>query len=241
MVSICRTCRILVVDERDLTDHVESDHALNAEVRIMRSTYRQTMIKRYMDLTLSLLTLLLLFPLILVICLLIKLDSAGSVLFSQPRIGKDGKPFIMFKFRTMYQHADDQIHQDHVAHLIASNKSLDESESDKRIASSLKLHGDPRITHVGRILRRFSLDELPQIINVLRGEMSLVGPRPPIQYEVDLYEPWHWQRFLGNPGITGPWQVYGRNRVSFDDMVKIDIEYFRNWSILLDIKIILLT
>jgi len=190
--------------------------------------------KRLFDVILSSVLLAILSPLMTLIALGIKLYSPGSVLFRQTRIGKDGKPFTFLKFRSMRQDADPKRHQEYMRDLIQNNTAPSAN-------CSLKMTDDPRITGLGRILRKFSLDELPQLLNVLKGEMSLVGPRPPLPYEVELYEEWHKRRFEVLPGITGWWQVKGRNRVPFDEMMRMDIHYIEHISFWLDVKILLLT
>ncbi|MCL5951122.1 MAG: sugar transferase [Chloroflexi bacterium] len=174
-------------------------------------------------------------PILGLVALLIKLDSPGPVLFKQERIGEDGRLFTMCKFRSMRTDSDPTLHKLHVTRLIQENIGM----ADQR--ASLKIEQDPRVTRVGKFIRKTSLDELPQLLNVLRGEMSLVGPRPPIPYEADLYKDWHRRRFQAIPGITGLWQVQGRNRVSFDEMVRMDLEYIERQSIWLDIQILVKT
>jgi exopolysaccharide biosynthesis polyprenyl glycosylphosphotransferase len=183
--------------------------------------------------------LLILSPLLLAIAVMIKLDSPGPVIYRQQRIGANGRLFTMYKFRTMRVGADANLHQAHVTRLIQENLSLEQVSEIGQ--SSLKMAGDPRITHVGAFLRKTSLDELPQLINVLRGEMSLVGPRPDVPYAVEVYEEWYKRRFACLPGITGWWQVKGRNRVSYDEMVRMDIYYIEHVSLWLDIKILFFT
>jgi lipopolysaccharide/colanic/teichoic acid biosynthesis glycosyltransferase len=196
--------------------------------------------KRMIDITGSLFLLSLLSPVFFLIGAAIKLTSRGPILFRQKRIGEHGTPFTFLKFRSMYMNNDSTEHKEYVRRLIAG-------QAEKRSAGGnsegvFKLTNDPRITPVGRILRRSSLDELPQLINVLCGQMSLVGPRPPLPYEVEMYATWHRRRLLeARPGITGLWQVYGRSRVEFDDMVRLDLRYARNCSPLLDLKILLQT
>jgi lipopolysaccharide/colanic/teichoic acid biosynthesis glycosyltransferase len=153
-------------------------------------------------------------------------------------VGENGRQFLMFKFRSMRADTDPKIHQDYVTRLIKDNISLEDLGGD---SVSLKMENDPRITRIGKFVRKSSIDELPQLINVLRGERSLVGPRPPLLYEVDLYQDWHKRRFEVPPGITGIWQVSGRNRVSFDEMVRMDLEYIEKQSLWLDIKLLLKT
>ncbi len=181
--------------------------------------------KRALDLTVALLGMAIAWPVWLLIAILIKLDSPGPVIFAQTRIGKNGVPFTCFKFRTMRQGADAE-----KARLMARN------EGEARL---FKIKDDPRVTRVGRFLRRSSLDELPQTINVLRGEMSIVGPRPQVPKEVELYLEWHRHRLDVLPGITGMWQVSGRSELGFDEMALLDIWYVENWTPWLDIKILL--
>ncbi len=196
--------------------------------------------KRMIDLLGSLSLLVMLSPVFFVIAAAIKLTSQGPVLFRQKRIGEHGTPFVFLKFRSMYINNDASEHQEYVRQLIAGQ--AEKKSANGNSGGVFKLTDDPRITPVGRILRRSSLDELPQLINVLRGEMSLVGPRPPVPYEVDAYATWHRRRLLeAKPGITGLWQVQGRSRVEFDDMVRMDLRYARNCSPLLDLKILLQT
>jgi len=195
--------------------------------------------KRVFDSMAASLGLLFLSPLLAIVAILVKLDSPGPVLFKQTRVGENGHPFTMFKFRSMRVDADPKAHRAYVKRLIEQNLSPEQvSGSGHR---SLKMEHDPRITQIGRIIRKTSIDELPQLLNVLRGEMSLVGPRPPLPYEAELYEEWHRRRLEVPPGITGWWQVKGRNRVSFDEMVRMDLYYIENTSFWLDLKILLLT
>lgn len=190
--------------------------------------------KRLIDVVLAFMVLVLGAPLWLLICFLIKLDSAGPALFVQERVGKNGQHFRMWKFRTMYTGNDDRIHREYVLKLIQQN-----AEAGKE--GTFKLQTDPRITRVGRFLRKTSLDEIPQLLNVLKGDMSLVGPRPCLPWELEHYQEWHKVRLQAPPGITGLWQVSGRSNLDFSSMVRLDIEYIENWSIGLDIKILLLT
>lgn len=193
--------------------------------------------KRGMDLAGSLLALTIAAPLFLLISLVIKLTSKGPVLFRQERIGQHGVPFFCLKFRTMQVVNDPKIHREYVEKLIRGQVQKDDSNG-----GVFKIQADPRVTTVGRFLRRTSLDELPQFLNVLMGQMSLVGPRPPIPYELEAYDLWHRRRVLeAKPGITGLWQVRGRSRTTFDEMVRLDLQYARSWSIWLDLKIILET
>jgi len=196
--------------------------------------------KRGMDILGSLLLLALLSPVFLVIAAAIKLTSRGPILFCQRRIGEHGTPFTFLKFRSMYVNNDASQHKEYVRQLIAGQAAKQPTSGAGE--GIFKLTNDPRITPVGNFLRRTSLDELPQFLNVLRGEMSLVGPRPPVPYEVEAYATWHRRRLLeAKPGITGLWQVQGRSRVGFDDMVRLDLRYARNCSPWLDLKILVQT
>ena len=196
-----------------------------------------TVIKPILDYLVAAALLAITSPLFLIFSLSIKLHSPGPVFYTQERIGKDGKPFRIFKFRSMRVNADTNLHKVYMQQVIQSN--ISPSELGKK---SLKLDAiDPRITGLGKMLRSSGLDELPQLINVLRGEMSIVGPRPPIPYEVELYEAWHKQRLAVLPGITGLWQVTAHNLVPFDEMVRIDIDYIKKANLWLDLKIMLLT
>ncbi len=195
-------------------------------------------LKRTFDLISSALATTLLFPLWLIIALLIKLDSKGPVLYSQERVGMDGRLFLLYKFRTMKANSDSEVHREYQKAFIAGRAEANLGNEGK---PTYKLLADPRITRVGKFLRRTSLDEVPQLFNVLLGDMSLVGPRPPIPYEVEAYELWHRKRLDMKPGLTGLWQVSGRNRLPFEEMVRLDLFYIENWSLLLDLKIILRT
>lgn len=197
-------------------------------------------IKRLIDIVGSASALLVCLPLLWIIGLSIKATSRGPVLFSQTRVGQYGARFILLKFRTMYFDIDRSVHKKFVTTLIADNEeSAPSAENGERV---YKLTNDTRITPVGRFLRRTSLDELPQFVNVLRGEMSLVGPRPAVRYEVAAYQTWHRRRVLEfKPGVTGLWQVSGRSKVKFDDMVRMDLRYATSWSLWLDLKILALT
>jgi lipopolysaccharide/colanic/teichoic acid biosynthesis glycosyltransferase len=197
-------------------------------------------IKRVIDIVGSAALLLVLSPFLTLIMALIKLTSKGPVIYKQERLGRFGARFKCLKFRTMYSNNDPKIHQEYVQKFIAGKDGLNNSEgSDKPV---YKLVKDPRVTFVGGLLRKTSLDELPQFWNVLRGDMSLVGPRPPVPYEFEVYDIWHRRRVLEvRPGVTGLWQVSGRNRTRFDEMVRLDLRYCQTWSIWLDLKILLAT
>lgn len=194
--------------------------------------------KRALDVIFTLGVVILGFPFYLLIAALIKLTSEGPILFVQDRIGKDGKPFKFYKFRTMMVDCKDDSHRDFAESFI-KGKAMQECEKTGR--PLFKLQRDPRVTSIGRFLRRSSLDELPQFINVLKGEMTLVGPRPPLAYELALYKEWHKGRLSVKPGLTGLWQVSGRSTVPFDEMVMLDLYYIENWSFALDMRIILRT
>jgi exopolysaccharide biosynthesis polyprenyl glycosylphosphotransferase len=195
-------------------------------------------IKRAFDVIAVTAALLILLPGLMLIAFLILLDSSGPVIYKQGRIGENGRLFTMFKFRSMRVDADPEIHKTHVTRLIKENLSPEQLVGNN---GTLKIEDDSRVTHIGSFLRKTSLDELPQLFNVLRGEMSLVGPRPSLPYEVDLFQDWHKRRFEALPGITGLWQVKGRNLVSFDEMVRMDLEYIEKQSIWLDLRILFQT
>lgn len=194
--------------------------------------------KRISDIIIAALTLALLSPFWLLIALLIKFDSKGPVFYAQERVGMDGRIFVVYKFRTMRVDSDSEIHREYQRKFIAGDAAANVGDD---LEPAYKLRDDPRITRVGRLLRRLSLDEIPQLFNVLRGDMSTVGPRPPIPYEVEAYELRHRKRLDMKPGLTGLWQVSGRNRLPFEEMVKLDLFYIENWSLLFDLKIILRT
>ncbi len=197
-------------------------------------------VKRAIDIIGSIALLILAWPVMLTTAIAVKLISPGPVIFRQMRIGRGGKPFPFYKFRSMRCENDDTIHREYVKNLIQGrHDQINEGDADKPV---YKLRSDTRITSVGRIIRRTSIDELPQLFNVLKGEMSLVGPRPPIAYEIESYQSWHMRRLQEvRPGITGLWQVEGRSKTSFDDMVRLDLRYIRTWSLWLDIKILFKT
>jgi len=194
--------------------------------------------KRVFDVLTAGLILVFISPVLLALAILIKLDSPGPVIYRQTRIGENGKPFVMFKFRSMRADTDPSIHQAHVTRLIKENLDPAQLENGK---SSLKMENDPRITRLGRFIRKTSLDELPQFVNVIRGEMSVVGPRPSLPYELEQYKDWHKRRLEALPGVTGFWQVHARNQVSFDEMVRMDLEYIQDQSLWRDLLIVLQT
>ena len=197
-------------------------------------------LKRFTDIVGSTIGIILFSLVIVIIAILIKLTSKGPILFRQKRLGYLGNEFSFLKFRTMSDDSDDNIHKEYVEKLInGQNDVINKGTEDEPL---YKLDNDPRITWIGNYLRKFSLDELPQFFNVIKGDMSLVGPRPPIPYEVDNYQYWHLRRILEvKPGITGLWQVNGRSKTTFNEMVRLDIQYINNQSFLLDTKIIFKT
>jgi len=225
-------------------DHGSSEHPTNTALYpdLLHPGKRKygLLFKRAMDAAGSGLGLLLLSPLFLIIAAAIKLTSEGPVFFRQKRVGQFGQLFTMLKFRSMYANNDHAVHKEYVLKLIADQ--AERNGGSGAGAGVYKLTNDRRITPLGRFLRRTSLDELPQIINVLRGEMSLVGPRPALPYELAAYQTWHRRRILeAKPGITGLWQVKGRSLVKFDDMVRLDLNYATSWSLWLDLLILLRT
>jgi len=196
--------------------------------------------KRSVDIVGSLAALALCSPLWIAISVAIKLNSKGPILFRQQRVGRYGSRFTLLKFRSMKSTNDPSLHREYVRRFIAGEADSAQPGVDQKVV--YKIQDDPRVSRVGWFLRRTSLDELPQFINVLKGEMSLVGPRPPISYELEAYQTWHQRRMLeAKPGITGLWQVNGRSRLKFDDMVRLDLQYARTWSLWSDLKILLRT
>ena len=197
-------------------------------------------LKRALDIVGAVLALALFSPLLLLTAIAISLTSPGPVIFKQIRLGKGGVPFVFYKFRSMTSEVDDAIHRRFVTDLIGAS-----GRGDAAVAlngSLYKLEADPRVTPIGRLIRRTSIDEFPQLFNVLKGDMSLVGPRPPLRYEAEKYQSWHLRRIMNvRPGMTGLWQVEGRSRVSFNDMVRLDLRYIRSCSLMLDLKILLRT
>jgi lipopolysaccharide/colanic/teichoic acid biosynthesis glycosyltransferase len=192
--------------------------------------------KRAFDITLASLLLCLLTPVLLGVWILIRLTSPGGAIFRQTRIGRHGRPFVMYKFRTMQVGCPDDIHRAYVRKLLTDQPTLDGGAP-----GIYKLHADPRLTRIGHLLRRASLDELPQLINVVRGDMSMVGPRPALPWEAELFPPTHLARFLATPGVTGLWQTSGRNTLTMLDGLDLDIEYVRRQSFLLDLLILIKT
>jgi lipopolysaccharide/colanic/teichoic acid biosynthesis glycosyltransferase len=217
-------------------DPGKPDAVLYPDLSRSQNHRRSLALKRAVDVFGSVFAILLFLPLFLVIAALVKLSSPGPVFFRQKRLGQYGQYFSFFKFRTMYVNNDPRIHQEYVASLIAGSRDAGQG------SATYKLKNDPRVTPLGRFLRKSSLDELPQFFNVLRNDMSLVGPRPPLPYEYERYQVWHRRRVLEmKPGITGLWQVEGRSRTTFEEMVRIDLRYAGSRSFWIDLKILLLT
>jgi exopolysaccharide biosynthesis polyprenyl glycosylphosphotransferase len=199
-------------------------------------------IKRILDILGSVLAIVLLSPVFLVIAVAIRATSPGPVLFRQPRIGLAGREFVFLKFRSMQVNNDPNKHVEYIRRFISGRAGANEGGSVGNNDPVYKITNDPRVTPFGRFLRKTSLDELPQFFNILKGEMSLVGPRPPIPYECENYEVWHRRRMLAaKPGLTGLWQVKGRSSAQFDEMVRLDLRYITSWSLWLDLRILLKT
>lgn len=226
--------------DRENSDWV-GDSKLYPELRPKHTKRRLDLaVKRAIDVAGSAALLLAMLPFLVAIAIIIKLTSKGPVLFEQERLGQFGARFKCLKFRTMYTNCDPKIHREYVQQFIAGNAQSAAGDTSQK--ALYKITKDPRITPIGRILRKTSLDEFPQFWNVLRGEMSLVGPRPPVPYEFEVYDIWHRRRVLElKPGVTGLWQVSGRNRIRFDEMVRLDLRYSQKWSLWLDLQILLVT
>jgi lipopolysaccharide/colanic/teichoic acid biosynthesis glycosyltransferase len=198
------------------------------------------LLKRSLDILGSIFGILVLSPVMLLTAIAIALTSRGPIIYKQVRLGRSGSPFVFYKFRSMYCHVDDRMHREYVTNLI---KGDHEKVNQGDVARPVyKMKSDPRITPVGRFIRKTSIDELPQFFNVLKGDMSLVGPRPPLPYEAENYQSWHLRRILeAKPGLTGLWQVQGRSTTSFDDMVRLDLQYMKKCSLMLDLKLLIKT
>jgi lipopolysaccharide/colanic/teichoic acid biosynthesis glycosyltransferase len=194
--------------------------------------------KGLIDFLSAFIALLVLSPLLLLIAIAIKIDSRGEIIYRREQVGKDGRMFTGYKFRTMKTDNDDSEYKEYLVKYILENAPYKVDYNGKLV---YKVTGDPRVTKLGTLLRKTNLDELPQFINVLKGEMSIVGPRPDIPFAVNMYDDWHRQRLLVKPGITGLWQVCGRKSLSFEDMVRLDIKYINKESLLWDTKIFVLT
>lgn len=250
--ALCRTLTIEDINEIILSFHIYPEdwtdegpgHPAGSRLYpdVMRKIEGRRVsnaLKRSIDVLGSLLALVLSLPLFLMLAAAIKLSSKGPVFFRQARLGQYGKKFTFFKFRSMYTATDHSIHEQYVSNYIAGTLASQGQDNQPPV---YKMTNDPRVTPIGKILRRTSLDEFPQFFNVLRGQMSLVGPRPPLPYEYERYGVWHKRRLLAvKPGITGLWQVAGRSKVPFDEMVRLDLEYAKSWSLWMDIKILFRT
>jgi exopolysaccharide biosynthesis polyprenyl glycosylphosphotransferase len=204
------------------------------------ASWLKSLLKRGVDIIGSIIGILVFMPVMLITVLAIKVTSPGPVIFSQIRLGKHGAPFTFYKFRSMHVNMDNQLHRDYVHDFIKGrHEKINQGDANEPV---YKIKSDPRITKVGKFIRKTSIDELPQFFNVLKGDMSLVGPRPPLPYEAEKYQAWHLRRILDmKPGITGLWQVEGRSKTAWDDSVRLDIRYIKNWSLLFDLKILLRT
>jgi lipopolysaccharide/colanic/teichoic acid biosynthesis glycosyltransferase len=189
-------------------------------------------LKRAFDIAAAFAALVVLSPLLIALAVIVKLDSRGPVLFKQERLGRDLKPFTMYKFRSMQHNAGDALHRESVKRT---------AESKRREIGTFKSLADPRVTKFGRFIRAWNLDELPNLLNILRGEMSVVGPRPALDYELPYYKDWYYKRFAVRPGLTGLWQVKRADAEDFDEMIRMDVEYVRDMSLGLDLKLIALT
>jgi lipopolysaccharide/colanic/teichoic acid biosynthesis glycosyltransferase len=229
-------------DGWDVNGHAKSiDPALYHDIFDVEKKKRlPLLVKRVMDVLGAASALILLSPVFFLLAVLIKLTSKGPVFYCQRRVGQYGRPFEFLKFRSMYESTDEAIHKEYVKKFIAGKTEQDSSGRGKM--APYKITNDPRVTWIGKFMRRSSLDEIPQFWHVLEGSMSLVGPRPPIPYEIEGYDIWHRRRLLeSRPGITGLWQVHGRSKTTFDEMVRLDLQYSRMWSLLLDLKILVRT
>lgn len=219
----------------------ELEHTLPRQARIavatpVRSRRVHHWLKNVLDVAIAVVAVLFSWPLLLIVGLAIKLDSPGPAIFKQKRIGKDGTVFTVHKFRSMYVNADDRPHREALEKLVQG-----EPVAEANGQTFFKPADDPRVTRVGKFLRATGLDELPQVIDILHRDMSVVGPRPAIPYELELYKDWHHRRLTVRPGVTGLWQVKRHDTENFDDVMKLDLEYIDSFSIWLDLKIILLT
>jgi lipopolysaccharide/colanic/teichoic acid biosynthesis glycosyltransferase len=240
MAQVHITIHVFSEDSDDQGPNISENPAFYPDLFHLHDSRKASfLIKRLMDIAGSFMALILFSPVFLLIAIAVKLTSKGPVFFTQERLGQFGKKFTCLKFRSMYANNDLKIHKEFMKRVISGDHDGRANGAGKPV---YKMTDDPRITRVGRFLRRTSLDELPQFLNVLKGEMSLVGPRPPLAYEYEVYDVWHRGRVLEiKPGITGLWQVKGRSRVRFDDMVRLDLQYARGWSLWVDIQILIQT
>jgi lipopolysaccharide/colanic/teichoic acid biosynthesis glycosyltransferase len=226
------------IDEKVLPLYIPETRIKTIEKELSDRIGFSAMAKRAIDIIVSSFVLIFGLPFYLLLALFIKLTSEGPVLYVQDRIGENQHPFRMLKFRTMTNGNNDQVHRRFAEDFINGHSNGNGNGKNGAKNDVFKIVDDPRVTSIGRFLRKTSLDELPQFINVLRGEMSIVGPRPPLTYELDHYQEWHKRRLTVRPGLSGLWQVSGRSTVPFDEMVMLDLYYIDNWSLLLDVKII---
>ena len=206
----------------------------------LKNSWFKLLLKRGIDIVGSIIGLLIFMPVMVITALAIKVTSPGPIIFRQKRLGKQGIPFTFYKFRSMHVNMDDQIHRKYMQEFInGQHAKINQGDAKEPF---YKIKSDPRVTRVGKFIRKTSIDELPQFFNVLKGDMSLVGPRPPLPYEAEKYQSWHLRRILEmKPGITGLWQVEGRSKTGWDDAVRLDIRYIRKWSLILDMKIMFKT
>ncbi len=219
---------------------IQQNYLLTEQNELMGNVWLKLLTKRFMDIVGSTACLIIFMPAMVIAALAVKVTSPGPVIYRQIRLGKTGVPFTMYKFRSMRPNTDDKIHREYIREFMNGNHEKVNNGDDKR--PLYKIRYDPRVTKVGRFIRKFSIDELPQLFNVLKGEMSLVGPRPALAYEVEKYESWHLRRILGvKPGLTGLWQVNGRSRTGWDDSVRLDIQYINKWSVRYDLMILFKT
>jgi lipopolysaccharide/colanic/teichoic acid biosynthesis glycosyltransferase len=224
--------------EAEMGMPAETSNRVAAEESVFESLSIYEIVKGFIDRVLALTGVILLSPAMVLIAICIKLDSPGSVIYRREQVGKNSRNFFVYKFRTMHVNNDDSEYKAYLVKYIKENKPYKVDENGQAI---YKVVNDPRVTRFGSLLRRTNLDELPQVFNVLKGEMSLVGPRPDIPFSVNMYEDWQYKRLTVTPGITGLWQVSGRKGLSFEEMIRMDIEYIEKRSLLLDARIALRT
>jgi lipopolysaccharide/colanic/teichoic acid biosynthesis glycosyltransferase len=238
-IQFTNTDTPLTIAENSSLAHHESkalEFDLSGCVQIKRSHY--IFWKNIFDRILAALGIIILIPFLIIISMAIRLDSPGSILFRREQVGEKGKSFIAYKFRTMIRDNDDSEYKSYLVRYILKNAPYKINQDGSAI---YKVVDDPRVTKVGSFLRKTNLDELPQLINVLKGQMSFVGPRPDIPFALSMYKKWHLQRLNAKPGITGLWQVCGRKELPFEGMVRLDLSYIKRQSLALDMKIVLLT
>jgi lipopolysaccharide/colanic/teichoic acid biosynthesis glycosyltransferase len=226
------------VDVAAISEMTSDDRSKSVGTARKRNIFAYEFCKAITDRIMALFGILFLSPFMILIAIGIRIDSPGNAIYRREQVGKLGKKFIAYKFRTMKRNNDDREYKTYLVKYILENRPYQVDENGKEV---FKVVNDPRVTRFGAILRKSNLDELPQLFNILKGEMSWVGPRPDIPYSVNMYKDWHRQRLEVIPGMTGLWQVSGRKNVSFEEMVRLDVEYINNRSLLLDTKIILST